>query len=80
MPKEYKIKTLNDMMEIPLEKFNAFLCEITAALTLARTAHAYNKSMGVTDPTISKPFVWIDDGKRGIITNITWKTKEEGKT
>jgi len=76
MPKEYSINTLRDMMEIPLERFNTFLYELAQALSLARTAHAYNKAMGCKEPTIQKPFVWIDDGKGEIRTNITWKTKE----
>ena len=77
MPKEYQISTINDMMEIPLERFNTFLYELTQALRLARTAHAYNKAMGATEPTISKPFIWVFDGKGEIRTNITWKMKEE---
>ena len=79
MPKEYKIDTLHDMMEIPLERFHVFLYEFTKVITLARTSHAYNKAMGATEPTISKPFIWIDDGKGEIRTNITWKTKEGEK-
>ena len=79
MPKEYKIETIQDMMEIPLEKFNTFLYEFAQVLTIARTVHAYNKAMGCKEPTIQKPFIWIDDGKGEIRTNITFKTKEEEK-
>lgn len=76
MPKEYKVENINDMMEIPLERFNMFLHELTQALSVARTAHAYNKAMGSTEPTISKPFIWVDDVRGKIRTNITWKKKE----
>ena len=78
MPKEYPIFTLQDMMEIPLGRFNTFLYEFAKVLTIARTAHAYNKAMGCKEPTISKPFIWINDGKGEIRTNITWKKKEGG--
>ena len=60
MPKEYKIETINDMMEIPLERFEAFLSELTHALMLAKMAHANNKAMGCKEATIPKPFIWID--------------------
>jgi hypothetical protein len=79
MPKEYKIETIHDMMEIPTEKFDTFLSELTRALTFARMGHAYNKVMGAKKPTISGPFIWIDDGKGEIRTNITLKTKGEEK-
>jgi hypothetical protein len=79
MSKEYKIETIHDMMEIPLERFNTFLHELCQVLSIVRTAHAYNKAMGAKEPTTSASFVWIDDGKGEIRTNITWKTKEEEK-
>ena len=77
MPKEYKIETINDMMEIPPEKFNAFLYEFTQALTLAKMVHDRNRALGSKEATISRPFIWIDDGKRETRTNIIWKTKKE---
>ena len=40
MPKQYKIETIQDMMEIPLEKFNSFLIELCQALLVARAAYA----------------------------------------
>lgn len=78
MKTEYPIWTINDIMEIPMERFHQFLHEFSQVLTIARTAHAYNKAMGCKEPTISKPFIWINDGKGEIRTNITWKKKEGG--
>ena len=77
MPKQYKIETIQDMMEIPLEKFNSFLIELCQALLVARAAYAYNQEMGYEGPTISKPFIWLDDGKKEIRTKITFKKMEE---
>lgn len=79
MAKEYSIFTLQDMMEIPLERFDTFLYELAQGLTVARITHAYNKAMGGPEPTIPKPFIWIDDGKGEIRTNVTFKTKEGEK-
>ena len=79
MPKQYKIETIQDMMEIPLEKFNGFLIELGKALIVARTAYAYNQAMGYKGPTIPKPFIWLDDGKKEIRTNINWKPMEGEK-
>lgn len=79
MKTEYPIWTIQDMMEIPLPRFNAFLGELIHALSLARTSAAYNKVMEYKDPPIIHgPFVW-DDDKVEIRTNITWKQKEEDK-
>jgi hypothetical protein len=79
MPKEYKIETIHDMMEVPLEKFNDFLLELCEALFTARITHAYNQAVGYKGSTIPRPFTWIDDGKGEIRTNIIWKTKEGEK-
>jgi hypothetical protein len=73
---EYKIQTIQEMMEIPLEKFNGFLLQLCQGLMVARTAHSYNKAMGAKSAAITKPFTWIDDGKGELKTNIVWKTQK----
>lgn len=72
MSKEYKIETIHDCMEIPIEKFNDFLAEFNEALQLARGAHEINKEIsGSPKPVSIRSFTWIDDGKKDGKVRIT---------
>jgi len=78
MPKEYKIETIHDMMEIPIERFPIFLRELPEMLHLARITHEFN-SMATKDKVkvFADPPVWIDDDKGEMRLNIIFQEKKE---
>ncbi|MCZ7406269.1 MAG: hypothetical protein O8C67_15260 [Candidatus Methanoperedens sp.] len=79
MAKKYKIETINDMMEIPMERFPIFLNGLPTILMMARTTHEFNRLRGMKGPVMPKPMVWIDDDKGEINTKIIFQTKKEEK-
>lgn len=72
MSKQYKIETIHDCMEIPLDRFNLFLDEFRQVLMFARATHEVNKHSGPTEKPITiKSFTWIDDDKGEVRVTIT---------
>lgn len=73
MPKEYKIETLQDILEaVAPDKIDNFLVDFKNFLILYNEGKETARKMGAT--TTLEEFIWIDDGKFDITENTIWLT------
>ncbi len=68
--KEYRIETLRDILQIPIEKVPAFLIDLESWIKLAKNTGPMEKAIenliggpGIAFGTSS--FTWVDDGVQG---------------
>lgn len=76
MAKEYKIKTLDDILKIPSERIDDMFSELVPRIKqmseMRETILKIISDETVVDEMISlREMVWIDDGETNIETNIT---------
>lgn len=85
MSKQYELKTLKDILEIPEDRMDDFLPELKV---WHQQVHAWRKFFAATADALNMPhefevatqgMTWIDDGKRDITVKLeaTPAPKEE---
>ncbi len=80
MSKEYKIETLEAMMQIPSDRFPVFLSELTEALKNTRALYDMTIAIGelhgcTKDEVMTKPprISWVDDGRQDFSVSVKWR-------
>ncbi len=74
--KAYKIYTFEDILEIPLEKWDEFFVEFRVALEVGKKLYEHMKKFGVKNKKIIKyPMIYNDDDKKEITINIVKKNR-----
>ncbi len=73
MSKEYEITTLQDCMQIPMEKWDLFLRELGQMLTNARLVAERGLKV-----QLSLPVVWVDDDRGEIRANVAGQAERPG--
>ena len=70
--KEYKIRTLKDIFELPLDKMTVCLQEVTEGMIQAKLMHESIRAV-VGEASIEWPdeTTWIDDDKGEITMNVS---------
>lgn len=82
MSKEYTVKQITDIFQIPEDKFEEFLVDFKAyyhyGKSFAGLIDVVAKAKGIETQTIPQHMIWIDDGKHDAKLRIkTSPTKKE---
>jgi hypothetical protein len=67
----YEIRTVNDFLQVPPERWDACLEEFKACLALAAVSRA------VLPQTTLGVYRWVDDGERNVEASVTVQSKDE---
>lgn len=82
---EYKINTLDDILKVPSDSLDVMFSELiphikrfASSKEIMVAAGMVPEGMHIDDMVKLGTMTWIDDGKKNVTTNVTFKSKEEG--